>query len=72
MEKSLYESKNPLENSSVINFNHEVSIENLKQSVQWVIDNNDAFKKRVGTKDKDVSTEYDVKVFGVKNKTAAI
>lgn len=69
MEKSLYESKNPLENSSVINFNHEVNIENLKQSVQWVIDNNDAFKKRVGTKDKDVSTEYDVKVFGVKNKT---
>ena len=69
MEKSLYESKNPLENSSVINFNHEVNIENLKQSVQWVIDNNDAFKKRVSTKDKDVSTEYDVKVFGVKNKT---
>ncbi len=69
MEKSLYESKNPLENSSVINFNHEVNIENLKQSIQWVIDNNDAFKKRVSTKDKDVSTEYDVKVFGVKNKT---
>ena len=69
MEKSLYESKNPLDNSQVISFNQEVNIENLKQSVQWVIDNNDAFKKRVSTKDKDVSTEYDVKVFGVKNKT---
>ncbi len=83
MEKSLYESKNPQKNSQsgtsdiqkndnnlkqIICFNQEVNIENLKQSIQWVIENNDAFTKRISTKDKDVS-EYDIKVFGVKNKT---